>query len=347
MKSVLMRCVTQSLLVQSSVRSYLEPLIRLFRPHYRAGAIAAKVIKLKKLSGYVWLTLKPNASFAGFVPGQHVDLSVEIDGRRVQRTFSICSSLQEFQQSGTIEIAIRLVPGGQLSQWLDHSSVLGAWLQISAAAGEFTLQQQRPLCLIAAGSGITPIRAMLLSISRMTHPITLIYSYRDEAMFVSDLQMLAKKFPLFHLITHNSAEQGRLTLTDIQQQLSEPGNTDFYLCGPSEFSKAMKPALQQLGHQVFAESYGGVVSTGASQQVVFHQHAKSQVVAGSGSLLMLAERAGLTPRYGCRRGICQQCQCQKLHGQVKNLLTGELSTVGQEPIQLCISEAVTSVDIRL
>jgi len=347
MKSVLMRRFNQSLLVQPSVRSYLEPLIRLFMPQYRAGAIAAKVIGLKKQAGYVLLCLKPSSKFLGFTPGQHVDLSIEINGVRVQRTFSICSSLQNFQHQGTIELAIKLVRGGQLSSWLNSAPLLGAWVHISQAQGDFVLAQQKPICLIAAGSGITPIRAMLLSISRMTKPITLIYSYRGDAVFTAELQAMATKFPLFKFIAHDTATAARLQCADILQQIAEPADTVFYLCGPTQFSQTLLPQLQQVAHRVFHESFGGITTDEAEQQVAFHQHSAKHLAVGSGSLLVLAEQAGLNPRYGCRRGICQQCQCQKLKGQVRNLLTGELSGAGTEPIQLCISEAVTSVDIRL
>lgn len=347
MKSVLSRQFTESMLVQPSVRSYLEPLIRLMLPHYRAGITAAKVLKIKRQAGYVWLTIKPDAGFKGFIPGQHVELSCEINGIRVQRTFSICSSLQEFQQNGTLELAIKLVANGQLSRWLDRSVLLGSWLYLSKAQGDFVLKQQRPLCLIAAGSGITPIRAMLLSISRMTQPITLIYSYRGDGVFNEDFRSLAAQFPHFKFIAHNTEQCPRLTVEDILKQVESPAETDFYLCGPTAMVSYFKPALQQVAHHVTDESFGGVTSNSSEQTVTFHRQNAQQKIAGNGSLLQLAEQAGFNPRYGCRRGICQQCQCQKMQGQVKNLLTGELSGAGAEPIQLCISEAVTSVDIRL
>jgi ferredoxin-NADP reductase len=344
MKSELLRRFTQSMLVQSSVRSYLEPLIRLWQPHFRAGALSAKVLKIKKQAGYVWLTLKPSTQFKGFVPGQHLDLSIEIEGKRIQRTFSICSSLQEFQQNGTIELAIKLVKNGQLSRWLSSALCLGTQVHLSQAYGDFVLRQQNALCLVAAGSGITPIRAMLLSISRMTQPITLIYSYRADGLFNQDFIDMAAKFPLFNFIAHDTATMPRLTTAAIAQHGNT--NTDFYLCGPTSFISDLNSALAPIANQIFSESFGGVTAAADEQTVTFYQHQQPKFIQGKGSLLVLAEQAGLNPRYGCRRGICQQCQCQKISGQVRNMLTGELSTAGSEPIQLCISEAVTSVDVR-
>ncbi len=347
MKSTFARWFTETMLVQPSVSSYLEPLIRLVDPHFRAGAFAAKIVKITKQAGSIGLTLKPSASFPTFLPGQHLDVSVEIAGRRVQRTFSICSSLQLFQQQGLIELAIRLVPNGQFSQWLQQSMRLGNWLQLSSPYGEFSLDQTKPMVLIAAGSGITPFRSMLLSISRLTKPLTLIYSYRKEPWFYEELEALAEKFPLFRFIAHDTATQARLTAEQVLKWVTPNHDANFYLCGPQGFSEALLQPLMQAGNRVSFESFGGFTQGGESNQITFHLHNSQRRIAGKGALLQIAEQAGLNPTYGCRRGICQQCQCQKISGQVRNLLTGELSGAGVEPIQLCISEAVTSLDIRL
>ncbi len=54
-------------------------------------------------------------------------------------------------------------------------------------------------------------------------------------------------------------------------------------------------------------------------------------------MLEIAEAAGLTPRHGCRMGICHQCSCRKTTGTVINRLTGQASGPGEENVQLCIS----------
>jgi len=58
---------------------------------------------------------------------------------------------------------------------------------------------------------------------------------------------------------------------------------------------------------------------------------------GDATLLEIAEAAGLTPRHGCRMGICHQCSCRKTTGTVINRLTGQTSGPGEETVQLCIS----------
>jgi ferredoxin len=71
------------------------------------------------------------------------------------------------------------------------------------------------------------------------------------------------------------------------------------------------------------------------------------VQSGEGSLLQSLEAAGLDPAYGCRRGICMQCLCQKSQGLVRNLVTGETSDAGPGQIQLCISQPLSAVELSL
>ena len=64
----------------------------------------------------------------------------------------------------------------------------------------------------------------------------------------------------------------------------------------------------------------------------------AQVAANSGeSLLEQAEAAGLTPTYGCRMGICFSCVTKKPEGSVRNILTGETSSLPDEDIRICVS----------
>jgi ferredoxin len=65
------------------------------------------------------------------------------------------------------------------------------------------------------------------------------------------------------------------------------------------------------------------------------------------TLLDQAESAGLTPKTGCRMGICHTCTRRKVHGVVRNLTTGSISTDDDEAVQICVSVPVGDVDIAL
>jgi ferredoxin len=82
----------------------------------------------------------------------------------------------------------------------------------------------------------------------------------------------------------------------------------------------------------------GTVSFGAS----------GRAAANSGlPLLEQAEDAGLDPAHGCRMGICNTCSCRKTAGTVRNLLTGEVSTAGEQQIRICVSVPLGDVTLEL
>ena len=61
--------------------------------------------------------------------------------------------------------------------------------------------------------------------------------------------------------------------------------------------------------------------------------------------MQLLER-GDPVNYGCKMGICHQCQCKKKSGVVKNIRTGEISDRGEELIQLCVSQVFTDLELE-
>ncbi|WP_207386311.1 2Fe-2S iron-sulfur cluster-binding protein [Protofrankia symbiont of Coriaria ruscifolia] len=65
------------------------------------------------------------------------------------------------------------------------------------------------------------------------------------------------------------------------------------------------------------------------------------------SLLEQAEAAGLTPEFGCRMGICFSCTSHKAEGTVRNVLTGEESSLPDEDIRICVSIPVGNCAVDL
>lgn len=340
----------KTVLVQGSFRSFVEPVVRQFSPGYLAGFQRAKVLSVQMIAqGYV-VRLKPRGDLT-MLPGQHVQLRVEVAGRFVDRFFTIASSQQLLQHEGIIELAIRHKPQGQISQWLRSGITPGTTVWLGDVAGDFQLQQDRPAWLLAAGSGITPFRAMLQSLSRLTQPVHLIYvvSQLDQAWFSQEWAELSRKFPLLTVDIWATQQRGRPDLEQIAQQVAAM-QADLYVCGPNALRQQLIQALAALPHwqgKLFSETFGGS-SSGDTQAVEFITRAGQTIhTSGQGSLLQLAEQQGVNAKFGCRRGVCMQCVCQKQQGQVRNQLTGELSSFGPELVQLCVSEAVTPVTIQL
>ncbi|WP_333797054.1 flavin reductase family protein [Rheinheimera sp.] len=363
----LWRLCCQIALVQSGLRSYLEPVIRLFWPNYRAGLQSATLLSVRQQQGYLQLLLKAGRAFAGFVPGQHLDLTVELHGVLITRTFSISSSLQQFLQNRTLQLTIKVQPHGGLTQQLLARAGEPLPCYISQARGDFVLEQNQSALILAAGSGITPVHAMLSSLSRLTRPITLIYSYRGggNLLFADSWPQLQKRFPLLNIILRDTSTEGRLSGTEFSAALSALKDRDcscasvvqqpatgepvFYLCGPLAFSQYWQQQAKALGiSKIRQESFGlSQQSHGEAVPVSVTQHGRTLQFHSQGNLLKSLEQAGLAPRYGCRRGICMQCLCTKTAGQVRNELTGQISDAGAGLVQLCISTALTKLELQL
>lgn len=358
------------------------------RPNYRAGLQSATLLSISQQPGdlqpsdlqsndlqhgYLQLQLKAGRSFGGFVPGQHLDLTVELDGALVTRTFSISSSLQQFLQHRTFQLTMKVQPHGGLTQQLFARAGEPLPCYISQASGDFVLEHSQSALILAAGSGITPVHSMLSSLSRLTRPITLIYSYRGAGnlLFADSWPALRVRFPLLTILLRDTSTQGRLSDAEFSAALGALIEQDgqclnagqsagalqqalakepvLYLCGPLAFSQYWQQQAKALGiRQVRQESFGlSQQNEGEAVAVSATQHGRTLQFQSQGNLLQSLEQAGLSPRYGCRRGICMQCLCTKTSGQVRNELTGHISDAGAGLVQLCISTALTTLELQL
>ena len=90
-----------------------------------------------------------------------------------------------------------------------------------------------------------------------------------------------------------------------------------------------------------------VRKSGEPVTVTFSNSRTDTTTDQPGTLLDMAEAAGLTPTSGCRMGICYTCKCTKKSGQVRNVLTGELSSNDEEDIRICVSTPVSNVGLAL
>lgn len=342
----------QTLFRQSGFTAAAEPLLRKLIPDFRAGLYRARILNITPQAGCLRLRLQVSRRFPAFVAGQHLQLFVEMNGRLLERTFSICSAEQRLSEQRELELAVQIHPQGRFTGVLPESLYPGRYVHLSRPAGDFCFARQQPACLIGAGSGVTPLFSMLSSISRLTQPLTFIYSFRGTGrqLFATEWGHLQAKFPLLRLVMWDSEVQGRLTPERLLGELHPNLQAHFYLCGPQQFTADFSGALVNAGVSkaaIRSESFGVVApSAGETQPVELQLGQQSYQLGGHGSLLQRAEQTGLTVSYGCRRGVCMQCLCEKTSGVVRNLLTGELSDAGPGRIQLCISEAVSPVTVQ-
>src|SRR3984885_11851011 len=152
--------------------------VELVRPSWSSTEVRAKVVGVTRTTARsVTLTLRPNGNWRGFRAGQYTQLSVEIDGVRHTRCYSMTNAATE--GSGRIELCITAQPAGRVSQHLLRTARRGQTVALTKAQGIFTLPEVEPehLLLISGGSGITPVLSMLRTRCTLgwTKPVTFLH----------------------------------------------------------------------------------------------------------------------------------------------------------------------------
>ena len=347
-----------------SIDHYLEHI----HPLWTAEAVRARVVGVDRETGAastVWL--KPNGAWQGFVPGQHVEFGVEVDGVRRVRVFSVSSS--PLRTDGIFSVSVKAHPDGFVSQFL-HGGRLAerTIIHLSQAQGDFVLPTQVPdhIALVSGGSGITPVMSMLRSLTdpRRATPhtgrITFLHyaRSRSDEMFSDELDQLAEH-PQVDLVRVHTREpvpgaalQGRFLLDHLTRLGVDPRTTPTWVCGPAGLIATVRDTYAELGasDQLTMEYFKvptiDLNAEDATGTTTFE--ASGTFLANSGAtILEQAEEAGLTPEYGCRMGVCNTCAVKKLHGAVRHVITGEVSANTDETIKVCVSVPVGDVAMDL
>lgn len=311
----------------------------------------------------VTLVLQPNRHWGGFQPGQHLNLSAEIDGARVTRSYSPTGLPRA---DGRIAITVKGIEGGKLSQYLCRSARVGDVFELGPAFGEMVLpeQAQGAWLFLAAGSGITPLMAMTraLAAQDMPVPLTLVYwaRSRDEFCFLDELRALAVAQPRFKLhvvMTRDlpreaDEHQGRISENEslLMSLVAAPETLQVMACGPGGFVDAARELFGARALSFQAEAFTAppaVFAETGNVQVRLKKSGRTLQVARGQSLLTALEAEGLRPASGCRMGICNTCACGKSSGTTRHLQTGELAHEPATALKLCISSAASDLEIDL
>ncbi len=338
---------------------FFDPLLEQLNPmwirQYTPARVEAVVTETADTKTFV---LRPASRWTGFEAGQHVTLGLEINGVRRHRTFSLSSTPAQWSRSGTVTLTIKRLPGGLVTNWMHDELAAGDILSLGNAFGDFRVPaDDEPALYIAGGSGITPILSQLetLASRERSAPVTLLYFVRSQADIIGAerLYTLRQRWPEFALtiVTGDGPQPVHL---DDSHLMAIPGLAQrrCYLCGPGGLMTLAQTLLNARGvdDERIEQTFFAPPTVAIDSQGGRVHFSKSDVRIQSTddtALLDLAESARLSPRHGCRMGICHQCSCRKTSGTVVNRLTGQPSGPGEETIQLCISVPRGEVEIQL
>ncbi|WP_395771612.1 flavin reductase family protein [Arenimonas sp.] len=317
--------------------------------------VRARVLRtVQECREVVSVYLKPNRLFKGFTPGQHLMLTLPCKGVLQSRSFSLS---QAPESGGVLRLTIKLKADGMVSRAVAKLK-RGAVVILSQAGGEFThANPEAGVLLLSAGSGITPMVAMLQAWAKHeSRPdVLMIHSCRNESDWIlrQDLQTLVHQWPQLKIRPVFTAAEGRLDPERLQALAPDFALRDTLLCGPEDFMEWIAAFYREQGlsRQLKQEHFQArrtEIRPDATRYQVFSADGRAVFDTRNGqSLLEAAEASGLNPVYGCRRGICKTCTCRKLGGTVRNQLTETLSGSGEEWIQLCVSTPVSDLHLEL
>jgi stearoyl-CoA 9-desaturase NADPH oxidoreductase len=315
----------------------------------------ARVVRVvDEAPGVRSLWLAPNRRFGRFSAGQHVLLQLDIDGARHARCFSLSLAPRA---DGLLRVTIKRKDAGPVST-AAHALSAGDVVTLGRAQGRFAPRAASgALLLLSAGSGITPMLSLLHALADDGTPRDVVLVQADsspeDALFSDELSQLAARWPSLRVIRRVTRDAGRLDAAALAGLVPDWSQRETLLCGPDGFMRGIEAMYAAAGCSglLQSESFGrraAPVDPTASEHAITPSVTGRAFTAKAGqTLLDAAEAAGLSPRFGCRRGICRTCQCKKTSGTVVNLLTGQTSGPGEELIQLCISTPRSAVELVL
>lgn len=204
--------------------------------------------------------------------GAHLDVRLTApDGYQASRSYSIASS----GDSTRVVLAVDEVPNGEVSPFLVHELQPGDQVEIHGPLGAYfvwTPGDERPVQLIAGGSGVVPLYAMaeLHDREQDSTPFRLLYSVRtpDDRFFASELEQIAARGRLEASYVYTRAvpagwhsAPGRVT-RDALAATTWPVDRRprIYVCGPTPFVETVADWLTELGHEpraIRTERFGG------------------------------------------------------------------------------------------
>ena len=222
---------------------------------------------------------EPTVQFS-YKPGQFVTLDLEIDGKRVMRSYSISSTPS---RPHVLEITVKRVshpaniadaPLGLVSNWLHDNITVGSQVKLKGPMGNFTCvdNQAQKLLLISAGSGITPMMSMSrwLCDTGADVDIVFIHSARSPRDFIfrHELESMTARYANFKLaVTTTRSEPGQAwvgysgRLNEVMLQAIAPDwrERTVYVCGPNPFMERVKTILETFlfpMENYYEESFG-------------------------------------------------------------------------------------------
>lgn len=217
----------------------------------------------------VRIELRP-PEWSGHRPGQHVDVRLTApDGYVAQRSYSIASAPDQ----RALELIVERLPDGEVSSYLADVLEAGDHLELRGPIGGFFVwpsDPDGPVQLVAGGSGVVPMLAMLAHhrLSGSQVPLSLLYSARDEHDVVGAAELAHRRPGLHIVLTYTrrapdgwTGPTGRIDRDLLGHRVPAEQRPLVFVCGPTPFVETVAGTLTELGHdpvRIRTERFGGM-----------------------------------------------------------------------------------------
>ena len=184
-------------------------------------------------------------------PGQYVGIGIQVKGKFHWRSYSVSSPPK--RDGRTIAITVRAMPEGFLSTHLVKGLEPGTIIRLAEPNGDFVLPEPPPkkmLCLVA-GSGITPVMAMLRTLDRRdTMPdVMVVYSSptKERMIFRDEIVKLSEKHDGLNLHEQYTDADGMLEMKDLEKICPDWKERETWACGPGPMLDAAEEFWEDAG----------------------------------------------------------------------------------------------------
>lgn len=325
-------------------------------PQKRALVCVAREPLARDLETF-WFVAADGQPLPNYLPGQYLPVSLDIDGQRLQRRYTLCSSPDQPARYG---ISVKRQSDGSVSSWMHQQFQVGATLLATQPAGEFHLGSERRLLLLSAGSGVTPMLsiARTLGLRDELGQVDFMHQCRCLADIPAraELEALARHgMRLTLILSQPDASWQGLSgrLSDVHlSQFEDLLNRDVFICGPIGFMTDAADRLQACGvpaSHIRQESFGGLIQRVVRAPKALQLRIGEQVFCGNNqdTILDQAYKNGVTLPWSCRAGLCGTCRQRLLSGEVDHQHAPAITTIDRADgkILTCCSIPLTDLVI--
>ncbi|WP_020667693.1 hybrid-cluster NAD(P)-dependent oxidoreductase [Amycolatopsis nigrescens] len=313
----------------------------------------------------------------GHDPGQHLTITVDIDGREVDRCYTISSPPSRPQVAA---ITVKRVPDGVVSNWLHDHLAPGHALRARGPLGTFSMARHpaAKYLFLSGGSGITPLMSMTRTLHDLAHPADLVFVHSartpEDIIFRRELECIAatsRHIRVVHVCERDGPPgerwggyRGRLTQDVLRQIAPDFLQREVFTCGPPGYMSAVRSMLTEAGlpaeryHQesftfdvpAGVESTVDTVDTGDARETFSVEFARTGQAIECGTdtpILEAASAAGLTLPSSCGQGMCGTCKTTLLKGSVDLRHNGGIRPreIAADKILLCCARPLENLVI--